>query len=272
MSFQPSYCVIIPSYNPGRWLAPTLASVLAEGVPVFLVIDGSTDQSEHCAEGVLGQNPQLNVLRLQENRGKGAAILEALRAALPMGFSHALIFDSDGQHEARDIPALLSLSRAHPEAMILGAPLFGPDAPLLRVLGRRIANWWTNLETLWGGIQDSLFGLRVYPMAESLKILNSIYGGRRFDFETQLCVRLYWSGVPAINFSSKVLYTAKADGGISHFNYIRDNLLLIRTHFSLAVKALFSLPKLWRLRRQNRPYRELSKSLLLEASRRAKCQ
>jgi len=272
MPSPPSYCVIIPSYNSGRWLAPTLASVLAAGVPVFLVIDGSTDQSERCVEGFLGHKTPLNVLRLSENRGKGAAVLEALGAASVAGFSHALVFDSDGQHDPRDIPAMLSLSLAHPEAMILGAPRFGPDAPLLRVLGRRIANWWTNLETLWGGIQDSLFGLRVYPVAESLKVLHSISGGRRFDFETQLCVRLYWTGVPPLNYSSKVLYPPKADGGISHFNYWRDNLLLIRTHSHLLIKAIFSLPMLLRLRRKNRSYREYSVSLAQEVCHRTKCE
>jgi glycosyltransferase involved in cell wall biosynthesis len=114
MPSPPSYCVIIPSYNSGRWLAPTLASVLAAGVPVFLVIDGSTDQSERCIEGFFGHKTPLNVLRLPENRGKGAAVLEALGAASVAGFSHALVFDSDGQHEPRDIPAMLSLSLVHP--------------------------------------------------------------------------------------------------------------------------------------------------------------
>ena len=270
MPLLPSHCVILPSYNSGRWLAPTLASVLEAGVPVYLVIDGSTDQSEGCLEGFLGHKTPLNVLRLAENRGKGAAVLEALEAASLTGFSHALVFDSDGQHEPRDIPAMLSLSLAHPEAMVLGAPRFGPDAPLLRVLGRRIANWWTNLETLWGGIQDSLFGLRVYPVAESLKVLHSISGGRRFDFETQLCVRLYWSGVPSLNYSSKVLYPPKADGGISHFNYWRDNLLLIRTHSHLLMKAIFSLPMLWKLRRKNRSYRAYSAALAQEVSHHTK--
>ena len=44
---------------------------------------------------------------------------------------------------------------------IFGAPVFDSSAPRIRLRGRRIANWWTQLETLWSGILDTLFGFRV---------------------------------------------------------------------------------------------------------------
>ncbi len=84
--------------------------------------------------------------------------------------------------------------------MLLGEPVFGPDAPAERVKGRRVGNWWTNLATLWGGLHDSLFGFRVYPIRESVEILESIRTARRFDFDTELAVRLYWRGVRRSTF------------------------------------------------------------------------
>lgn len=256
-----SHCVLIPSYNSGALLRKTLESVLKYKVPIFVVVDGSTDGSDFCLEELLHQNPQLRVLRLPHNQGKGAAVLMGMNQALKAGFTHGLVFDSDDQHASEDLPKILKLSNQHPEAMILASPIFGEDAPLARVLGRRLGNWWTNVETLWGGIGDSLFGLRVYPLAESIRALSETDRGRRFDFETQLAVRLYRQGVPPICIPSPVRYAKANKGGVSHFAYIRDNLLLLKTHASLVWETCSQLEKLWHLRSQNAPYRALSKML-----------
>ncbi|RFC45812.1 MAG: hypothetical protein DVB28_000383 [Verrucomicrobia bacterium] len=250
-----SHCVIIPSYNSGALLAPTLHATLAQWAPIFLVVDGSTDASDRCAAALIESGAPLEVLRLEKNQGKGGAVLEALKLASSRGLTHAVIFDSDGQHEAADIPRMIALSKKHPEAMILGVPIFSADAPALRVKGRCFGNWWTNFETLWGGIEDSLFGFRLYPVAESIAVLSAIKGGRRFDFETQLAVRLYWRGVPTLSFPSKVTYPEKTSGGVSHFKYVRDNVLLFWTHFKLSLFAVCILPRLFRLRLKNRAYR-----------------
>lgn len=251
----PSHCVIIPSYNSGPLLIQTLSSVLPIGIPTILVIDGSTDSSEQNATPLANQFPNLHVLPLEQNQGKGGAVLIALRLALSRGFSHAVVFDSDGQHDERDIPAMVRLSQQFSEAMILGSPIFGPDAPAIRVYGRRIANWCTNLESLWGGLGDSLFGFRIYPIDASIRILDGITSGRRFDFETQLAIRLYWNGTPAIQFPTRVVYPEKTSGGISHFKYLRDNILLIKTHAALVLKALGMFSRLLTLRKHNTLYR-----------------
>jgi hypothetical protein len=161
-----------------------------------------------------------------------------------------LVFDADGQHAVHDIPRFMDASKRHPQGLILGAPLFGEDAPWLRVWGRRIGNWWTNLETLWGGVHDSLFGFRVYPVQKSIEILSSIRGGRRFDFDTQLAVRLYWAGAQPLNLPTRVVYPPKESGGVSHFRYLRDNLLLACVHLVLTWEALWMLPLLVRFRRR----------------------
>ncbi len=248
-----SHCVIIPSYNSGPLLKQTVCAALKYAPVVIVVIDGSSDGSETGVIALASSTPQLHIMTLPENCGKGAAVLKGLELALQQGFSHAVVFDSDGQHEAADLPRFFEASRQHPGAMILGVPRFGPEAPELRIKGRLVGNWWTNLETLWGGINDSLFGFRLYPILPSLKILNSISGGRRFDFDTQLAVRLYWHGLPPINISTPVHYKKRKAGGVSHFRYLRDNLLLVAIHTQLTLLALTMIPLLIRLRRRNNP-------------------
>jgi glycosyltransferase involved in cell wall biosynthesis len=242
------HCIIIPSYNSGPLLAETVRSVMTLGLPVIVVIDGSSDDSEIPVLRMTKELTGLYVLLNQVNAGKGGAFLDGLEFASAQGFTHAVAFDSDGQHDVSDIPAFISASLKFPDAMILGVPVFGPEAPASRVNGRRVGNWWTNLETLWGGVNDSLFGFRVYPIEPSIRIMKSLKGGRRFDFDTQLAVRLYWSGVQPLNMPSKVRYRDRKEGGVTHFRYLRDNLLLIWVHTQLTLKAIPMLPRLIRLR------------------------
>ena len=238
----------MPSYNSGRLLEDTVRSIMDLGFPVIVVIDGSKDGSEIPVLTMSEGMPDLQVHLNAVNLGKGGAFLTGLELASVRGFTHAAAFDSDGQHDALDIPRFIAASRKFPNAMILGVPVFGPEAPVARVNGRRFGNWWTNLETLWGGVNDSLFGFRVYPIEPSIKIMKSIRGGRRFDFDTQLAVRLYWTGMPPLNIPTKVRYPDRKDGGVTHFHYVRDNLLLIRVHTCLTLLALSILPRLIRLR------------------------
>jgi hypothetical protein len=51
-------------------------------------------------------------------------------------------------------------------------------------------------------------------------------------------VRLSWAGVPAINRPVPVHYFRSEEGGVSHFRYGRDNLLLARMYARLAVARL----------------------------------
>lgn len=214
--------------------------------PVWAIVDGSTDESAAEAEA-LG-NDGFRVFRLSTNMGKGGAVLHGMRAAYREGFTHALVMDADGQHPAESICPFMELSEKNPECMILGVPIFGPDAPPERVNGRRVGNFFAWLETLGRGAQDSLFGFRVYPIAPALAILENTKFARRFDFDTVLAVRLTWAGVRAINRPVPVYYPPRSDGGVTHFRYLRDNLLLTAAHAHLCFGLLPRIPRLLSMR------------------------
>jgi glycosyltransferase involved in cell wall biosynthesis len=245
-----SHLVILPSYNSGPLLRPTILTVLEKWSPVWVVLDGSTDSSVVEAHDLQRDHNEVRLFSLPQNHGKGGAALVAMKAALQIGFTHALLMDADGQHSAHHVVDFIETSIEHPEAMILGVPSFGPDAPVERVKGRRIGNWFANLETLWGGVRDSLFGFRVYPLAPAVRIMESIKTARRFDFDTELAVRLFWAGIRPINQLVPVHYPPRELGGVTHFEYLRDNLLLAGTHTRLCLLLLTRLWSVWRLRQQ----------------------
>ena len=249
---DPRRCVVIPSYNSGPRLEKTVREVMAVWQPVIVVIDGSTDGSNIPIVHLAAEEPGLHALAQPRNTGKGAAVFAAFNYAVDRGWTNAVVFDADGQHDAADLPALMTAAQENPLAMIMGMPEFGDDAPAPHVLGHALADFFARLETLRPSLGDSLFGLRVYPMLAAIRAMKSIRGGRRFDFDTQMAVRLPWLGVPTVKVPVKVHYPS---GRARHFRYLRDNLLLVRVHFWLLLRSVFIWPKLlWRKLTKTPPF------------------
>lgn len=244
MSISTTHLVLIPSYNTGPVLCNTVREARKYWSPVWVVIDGSTDGSEIELLRMANHDSGLHVILLERNQGKGAAVLQGLREATKAGFTHVLTMDSDGQHPPEKIPEFMAASLADSNALILGVPVFDASAPLLRVRGRKVSNWWANLETLWQGVGDSLYGFRVYPAHLLMEVMEKSHWMRHFDFDPEAAVRLCWSGARPVNILAPVKYLRKDEGGISHFNYLRDNLLLTGMHIRLFSGFIVRLPLL----------------------------
>jgi hypothetical protein len=94
------------------------------------------------------------------------------------------------------------------------------------------------LETSGRGAADPLFGFRVYPLDALVRVLGSTRGGRRYDFDPEVAVRLAWAGTPAINLDAACVYVEAGRGGVSHFRYLRDNLGMIAMHARLICEII----------------------------------
>lgn len=237
-----THIVLIPSYNPGERVYETVQAARRAWNPVWVVVDASTDGTAEALCAIATGDSGLRVIVLPRNSGKGAAVLHGIELAQAAGFTHVLTMDSDGQHPATLIREFMEASAAEPSCMVLGVPVFDASAPILRVQGRRVSNWWANLETLWTGIGDSLFGFRVYPIVPLRKVMRKQHWMRRFDFDPEAVVRMCWLGVRHLNKPAPVRYFHPDEGGVSHFNYWRDNALLTWMHLRLILEGLVRLP------------------------------
>jgi len=246
MEASPRFCVIIPAYRHRDPLPGVLGRLEPLGLPCYLVDDGNDVPLKDALAAELSTRPWVTVIRLAEHGGKGAACIAGGRAACSAGFTHGIFIDADGQHETRNIPAILALARRHPEAMILGRPVFDRSAPLKRRIGRIVSNAWVWIETLSFEIQDSLCGFRCLPLGPLLKVAAGVQLGRRLDFDPDIAVRLFWQGVPVVNFDTPIRYPAD---GISNFHLLRDNGALFCLHtrlfFGMLLRSPFLLARHW---------------------------
>ncbi len=234
-----THLVLIPSYNTGTdLLLSTVRGALAHWRPVWVVADGSDDGSTGAAARFAMEEPGLRVITRAKNGGKGAAVLDGAERARAEGFSHVLVMDADGQHPADRIQDFMTASRRAPAALVLGRPVFGPEAPLVRLKGRRLSTGLVRCECLGGGIDDPLFGFRVYPVAPLVRMLRRTRFARRYDFDPEAAVRLFWAGVPTVNIPAACRYLSREEGGVSHFRYVRDNIRMVWLHARLITLLL----------------------------------
>src|SRR4051812_22262167 len=225
MAISDTHLVLIPSFNSGPLLERTVAAAQAYWAPVWVIVDGSTDDSAASVEAMAETDPRLRVLRLPRNCGKGAAVQHGLIVADACGFTHALVMDADWQHPAERIPDFMAASMAAPDALVMGSPIFGADAPRIRVVSRRLSNAIATLVAR-RRVGDTLFGFRVYPISPLLAAMQVSRGMRRFDFDPEAVIRLAWNRTPLIHLPTAVRYLSREENGVSHFDYLRDNLLL----------------------------------------------
>ena len=234
--------LVVPCYNHEGAIGQTLSSLKSLGLPCFVVDDGSGEACRRVLADLAQRESAWVTLRtLTPNQGKGAAVIAGFEAALAAGFTHAVQVDADGQHDARDVPPLLELARAHPHAAVTGVAQYDASVPKARLYGRYITLTWVWINTLSLQIRDAMCGLRVYPLAATCAVWRSESLGLRMEFDTEILVRLHWSGVDVLSAPVRVRYPTD---GVSHFDLLRDNLRISGMHARLFFGMLLRLPRL----------------------------
>ena len=125
--------LVIPCYDHGVALAGVVASLARYDLPAVVVDDGSGPETRAILAELAAAQPWLTVHRHPENRGKGAAVVTGCRLAADAGATHALQLDADGQHDAADVPRFLDAMAKHPDALVLGVPVFDASVPKSRL-------------------------------------------------------------------------------------------------------------------------------------------
>jgi glycosyltransferase involved in cell wall biosynthesis len=235
------YGFVIPNYNHHLVIEQTVARLVQFNLPIIIVDDGSNQQTQDILDQVDSQFEQVILVRRKQNGGKGAAVQTGLQKAIELNWSHVIQVDADGQHNLEDVERLIDKSKANPNGLISGQPVYDESISKGRYYGRFITHFWVYIETLSTEIKDSMCGFRVYPLSAYKNLIASTRLGLKMDFDIEVMVKLHWQGVPIEFINTKVHYP---ENGISHFNVFEDNVLISLMHTRLFFGMLIRLPKL----------------------------
>ncbi len=232
--FRP--CAVVPTYDNPATVAATVRDIGRYGLPVVLVDDGSASPGASVCRATAEQGDVVLVRRAR-NGGKGAAVRDGFDVAAGLGYTHAFQIDGDGQHDLGRIPAFLEAAASNPNALVLGYPTYGDEAPRSRRFARGFMTFWVALETgRRSEVRDAMIGFRVYPLhaARSVRVR-----GERMQFDVEILVHMIRAGVPIVNLPVGVRYLTAAEGGVSHFRMLRDNWSFSCMHARLCTAGAF---------------------------------
>jgi dolichyl-phosphate beta-glucosyltransferase len=129
-----TYSIVIPAYNEGQRLAPTLERVLAyvrqQGweAEVIVVNDGSSDNTAEIVREFGAKNPRLRLVENPGNRGKGYAVRNGMLNA----HGEIIVFsDADLSSPIEEMPKLLQALAAGADIAI-GSRWLRPELQLHR--------------------------------------------------------------------------------------------------------------------------------------------
>ena len=225
--------VVIPLYNHGATVRAVAEEALTFCPLVLVVDDGSTDNGPETLRG-LG----VTLVRLPQNRGKGAALRAGAAAARQAGATHMVTLDADGQHYPADIPLFLEALRASPHTILVGCRNFDtPHVPASSRFGRSFSGFWMRVQT-GRAVGDMQSGFRGYP----LHVLSCLDTGEQgYAFEVEVLVRAAWAGFDIADIPVRVSYPP-ACRRVSHFRLVRDNVRISLLNTRLTVRALVPIP------------------------------
>ena len=218
MGFKPLW--IVPVFRHTACVRTLVPRLRASGVPVLLIDDGNNP--------ALGEVPGAEVLRLERNCGKGAAIVAGVRWAAAREFTAVAQIDADGQHNIEDALAMLRRAESLPETLLSGFPVYDASVPKARSKGREVTRFFLRLEMGLTG-EDGLCGCRVYPLGPLMRVLPKVRS-RRMGFDPEVIVRWVWQGFALEPYPVRVTYPVN---GVSNFRMVRDNLSFVLLHTRL---------------------------------------
>jgi glycosyltransferase involved in cell wall biosynthesis len=239
---------IIPTYRHVERLPAIVQRLCDLGLPVLIVDDGNAPEAAARIDALADPVSHVAVERRPRNGGKGAAMKTGFRAAAARGWTHALQVDADGQHDLDAAPQLIALSRRHPDAVICGVPVYDASVPAARKFGRYLTHAMVWVETASREISDSMCGFRIYPVADTVHVIDREMIGDRMDFDTEILVQLNWRGLRNIESPIGVTYP---EGNVSNFRMLRDNVRMTLLHIRLAAQMPVRAPiRMWRRSRR----------------------
>ena len=221
------FVIVIPVYNHGQSVKEVILKALKLNMPVFVVDDGSIDDSYERVK----QIKNINILRHNTNMGKGAALLTGFAEAAKIA-DWAITLDADGQHDPSDAISMIRSIQKGKRSIVVGmrTGMMGPDVPWTSRFGRKFSNFWVRVS---GGplVNDSQSGFRIYPLPEVLQLNVS---ARRFQFEVEILVKAGWKGISVCEIPISVNYQQRGER-ISHFrpvvDFVRNSFTFTRLIF-----------------------------------------
>ncbi|WP_048056107.1 glycosyltransferase family 2 protein [Pyrococcus sp. ST04] len=194
--------IVIPAYNEEKRIGSVLSSIPSFVDEVIVVDDGSSDNTAEVAK-----THGAKVIRMNRNRGKGAAMREGVKVAS----GDVIVFmDADGQHDPKEIQKLLEpIAQGDADFVIGKRVVKAGERPFIRKVSNFITTTLIRVKTGLK-VEDSQSGFRAIKK-EFLPEIKS----DRYEVETEVLVKSAKMGARIV----EVPISTRYDVETGHFKF-----------------------------------------------------
>jgi glycosyltransferase involved in cell wall biosynthesis len=154
--------ICIPAFNEEKSITEIVSRAKSYATDVLVYDDGSTDKTSE-----LATNAGAVVIRGSKNKGYGKALSVLFKNALLRNADIMVTIDSDGQHDATQIPKVIEPLLKNEADIVIGSRFLNPEdiknIPSYRSLGIKAITKMTRV-ACYDNITDSQSGFRAYNM------------------------------------------------------------------------------------------------------------
>ena len=220
--------VVLPAYNEATRIQPVIEDIAAKGYNMVIVNDGSTDNTlDVILESKRKYPNQIHVFSLMINRGVGVATQTGFDAVLKFNPKYVVSMDSDGQHSADDLDAVIKpLVTGQAQAVIGVRPL--EDMPRSRNYANAIMNLLTKI-FYRVDVSDSQTGFRAITREALEKITINATG---YLISSEFIREINDNDIPFAEVPIKTIYTPETQAkGTNTTAAIKILLQMIKHQF-----------------------------------------
>ena len=209
-----SVAVVVPAYNEEALVASTVQGIPAFVDRIYVVDDGSKDETAARAETV---DKRVEVIRHERNQGVGSAIVSGYKRALAEEVDVTCVMAADGQMDPDDLETLVRAVATGETDYAKANRLFTGQAwqliPRTRYLGNAALSFLTKIASGYWHVADSQSGYTAVGL-ESLKLLDLDRVYRRYGFPNDFLVHLNVFNRRVRDYPSRPIYGVGERSGI----------------------------------------------------------
>ncbi len=233
--------VVMPAHNEARMIVRAVTEVPDYVDEVVVVDDASTDGTGSALLAI-SDRPGLHLVRHDENRGVGSAIVTGYRRALELGAEIVAVMAGDAQMHPSDLPGLLEPLLKGRADYVKGNRLAWPGVvkamPLLRFIGNHGLSLLTRITSGYKEVRDSQCGYTAITTETLTRLdLDSLY--HRYGFPNDMLAKLHTIGARLENVSVRPIYGQEVSGISLTTALFRVPRVLLRSY-------------LWRMREERK--------------------
>jgi glycosyltransferase involved in cell wall biosynthesis len=216
--------VVVPAFNEAQKIGDAVATIPALVDHVIVVDDASADEtSARARDAGVRRGGEVSVVRHDDNRGVGAAIVTGYRRALAAGADVVAVMAGDGQMDPADLPALLDPIARGTADYVKGNRFLHPEVwtamPAARIVGNVVLSAATRVTSGYHHVFDSQCGYTAASRAALDAVeLDGVFP--RYGYPNDMLSRLHAAGLRVEDVRVRPIYGPHWTSGIHLGNAI----------------------------------------------------